>query len=78
MWSVPARVPPSPHWFKYSFVYIVNGVRVIGYDSERGKGDRRHHNGIETPYIFHSIERLLADFLADVEAERDERDQAEK
>jgi hypothetical protein len=70
VWHVPARVPPSPHDYKYSLAYIVRGKRVVGYDNERGKGDHRHHGGTETPYSFNSIERLLADFLADVEEER--------
>ena len=72
VWSVPEPVPPSGHVFKYRLVYIINGERIIGYDNERGKGDHRHHRGVETPYSFHSIERLLADFLADVEAERND------
>ncbi len=50
-------------------VLICNGVRVVGYDNERGKGDHRHHHGIETPYNFVSIERLIADFEADVTRE---------
>jgi hypothetical protein len=70
VWSVTARVPPSAHEYKYSLVYIINGERVTGYDNERDKGDHRHHRGVETPYTFHFIQRLLADFLADVEKER--------
>ena len=70
VWSVAAQVPPSAHDYKYSLVYIVDGERVIGYDNERGKGDHRHHRGVETSYTFRSIQRLLADFLADVQTER--------
>lgn len=29
VWSVAVRVPPSPHDYKYSLAYIVNGERVI-------------------------------------------------
>jgi len=36
---VPTPVPPTTHGFKYRLVYIVNGVRVVGFDNERGKGD---------------------------------------
>ena len=43
---------------------------MIGYDNERGKGDHRHHRGVETSYTFRSMQRLLADFLADVQKER--------
>lgn len=49
---------------------IVEGKRVIGYDNERGKGDHRHVRASEEPYLFESVETLLADFLADVERER--------
>ena len=70
VWRVPQPVPPSTHSLKYSLVYVVNGGRIIGYDNERGKGDHRHYLGQETPYVFMSIERLLADFRSDVEALR--------
>lgn len=38
-----------PAGVKYSFVYIHNGKRVLGYDNERAKGDHKHiyHKGIE-------------------------------
>jgi hypothetical protein len=51
-------------------VYVVEGERLIGYDKERRKGDHRHIKGTETPYEFVSIEKLLADFRADIEAMR--------
>ena len=69
IWFVPLSVPPSEHDFKYRLVLIRNGVRVVGYDNERGKGDHRHHHGVEAPYNFVSIERLIADFEADVTRE---------
>lgn len=62
VWLVPQPVPPSTHRFKYRLVYAVEGVRVIGFDNERGKGDHRHLHGVETPYAFESIAKLLADF----------------
>jgi hypothetical protein len=43
---------------------------VIGYDNERGRGDHRHVGDREEPYAFSSIERLLAEFTAEVEALR--------
>jgi hypothetical protein len=70
IWQVPASVSPSTHSLKYSAVYIVGGQRLVGYDNERGKGYHRHIEGREEPYRFVSIERLLADFKADVEALR--------
>ncbi len=64
-WIVPAT-EHTPHGLKYSVVYIVNGVRVIGYDNECGKGDHRHFAGVEKPYIFISMEQLLTEFNADI------------
>lgn len=70
IWVVPEPVPPSTHALKYSLVYIVDGVRVVGYDNERGKGDHRHrhHRDREEPYAFTTQHQLILDFLADVRA----------
>jgi len=67
LWRVPARVLPSTHWLKYSLFYGRPGVRELGYDNERGKGDHRHFRGAETAYQFTTVERLMADFWADVQ-----------
>ncbi len=48
-------------------VYVVDDVRVVGYDNERGKGDHRHLRDAEVVYTFTSVEALLADFWRDVE-----------
>jgi hypothetical protein len=72
IWLVPSPVPPSTHRYKYSLYYGYPGERVVGYDNERGKGDHKHLEGEELPYVFVSIERLLDDFAADVEAVRGE------
>jgi len=39
---------------------------VVRYDNETGKGDHRHYGDQEEPYAFQSVERLIADFAADV------------
>ena len=67
VWRLPRPVPPSEHGFKYRLVYIVEGVRVVGYDNERGKGDHRHIGDTEAPYTFVDVPTLTADFMADVE-----------
>jgi len=67
VWRVPEPVPPSEHAYKYSLVYIVEGVRVLGFDNERGKGDHKHEDGIETKYEFSSIDTVLEDFVVAVE-----------
>ena len=67
---MPKPVPPSEHGYKYRAVYVVNGVRIVGFDNERGKGDHCHIDGKEVPYAFTSVEKLLEDFIAVVETRR--------
>ncbi len=66
LWRVPRPVLPSTHGLKYSLFYGRPGVREIGYDNERGKGDHRHFQGVETSYQFSTVDRLIADFWSDV------------
>ena len=47
--------------------------RLVGYDNERGKGDHRHVLGHQLAYQFTSPDKLIADFLADVEEARTKR-----
>lgn len=72
VWRVPEAVPGSRHGLKYSLYYGRGGIRLVGYDNERGKGDHRHYGDREQRYRFRSIERLLADFKADIERLRGE------
>jgi len=67
IWQLDAPVPPCMHCYKYRLVYVVDGVRVVGYDNERGKGDHRHLDGVESPYIFTTPDRLLADFRHEID-----------
>ncbi|MDO8349848.1 MAG: DUF6516 family protein [Gallionella sp.] len=67
IWRVPIPIEPSLHRFKYRLVYVVAGVRVVGYDNERGKGDHRHSGALELPYQFVSLTSMLTDFWHDVE-----------
>lgn len=62
IWRVPDPVPPCGHRYKYRLVFVVRGVRVIGFDNERGKGDHRHDGDRESPYGFVNVETLLSDF----------------
>lgn len=66
LWRVPKPVSPSTHGLKYSLFYGRPGVREVSYDNERGKGDHRHFQGVETTYVFSTVERLIADFWSDV------------
>jgi len=68
IWRVPQPIESSGHAFKYRLAFIVDGVCVLRYDNEAGKGDHHRHVGeTETDYRFTSIERLLADFWTDVD-----------
>jgi hypothetical protein len=73
LWRVPSPVAPSSHGLKYSLFYGRPGVREIGYDNERGKGDRRRHRGGETAYAFTTVEQLMADFWSDVRVLRGDK-----
>jgi Family of unknown function (DUF6516) len=70
IWRVPSPVPPTTHGVKYSLFYGRPGVRDVGYDNERGKGDHRHFKGAETPYVFSTVEQLMNDFWFDVRSLR--------
>jgi len=70
IWKVPKPVPPTEHGYKYRAVYVVDGVRIVGFDNERGKGDHCHMDGKELPYTFTSVDQLLEDFIAALETRR--------
>ena len=70
IWRAPGPVEGSRHSYKYRLFYGRGGERIVGYDNERRKGDHRHLDGIEEPYVFSTVENLVRDFLADVERRR--------
>jgi hypothetical protein len=72
IWELATPVVGSTHQLKYSLFYGLDGERIVGYDNERGKGDHRHIEGKQQRYEFTSVERLMADFLADVRRIRGE------
>ena len=67
IWKLPHTTSERPHGLKYSLFFGLNGKRIVGYDNERGKGDHKHLGDVEIRYRFVSVEKLVADFLADVE-----------
>jgi hypothetical protein len=73
LWRLPSPVLPFRHGLKYSRFYGRPGAREVGYDNERGKGDHRQFHGVEAAYAFTSVERLVADFWADVQGLRGNR-----
>ena len=70
VWRLPRPARGSAHRFKYRLALVVDGVCVLRYDNEAGKGDHRHAEDVEEPYDFTDPEALLADFWSDVETWR--------
>lgn len=66
LWQVSIPVAGSAHGYKYRLAYVVNGVCVLRYDNEVGKGDHRHFGGKESIYNFTTPDQLIADFQRDV------------
>ncbi len=66
LWQIPKPVAGSAHDFKYRLAYVVNGVCVVRYDNEVGKGDHRHFNGKESAYTFKAPDKLITDFQHDI------------
>ena len=72
VWEVPNPPKGSKHGFKYRLALVVNGVCVLRYDNEAGKGDHRHLDGLESDYEFVSPRQLASDFFKDIERYRHE------
>lgn len=66
LWRVPTPVKGSQHEYKYRLAYVVDGVCVVRYDNEVGKGDHRHFGARESSYSFTTPEALLNDFQRDI------------
>lgn len=66
LWKVSAPVSGSRHNLKYRLAYAVDGIRVLRYDNEVGKGDHRHYGGTESNCQFTTSEALIADFQRDI------------
>lgn len=73
IWRLPRTTLERPHGLKYSLCYGYDGQRVVGYDNERGKGDHKHIGALEIRYKFESVEKMITDFLQDVERMKNER-----
>ena len=67
LWRLPRPLPGSRHPYKYRLAYVVRERCVLRYDNETGKGDHRHARSRESAYAFTTPEKLLADFLHDIE-----------
>lgn len=72
VWEVPKPLLGSGHPYKYRLALIADGICVLRYDNEAGKGDHKHLGNQEFPYAFSSTAQLVADFWHDVTRWRDE------
>lgn len=70
IWRVPNPVRGSGHGFKYRLALVADGVCLLRYDNEAGKGDHKHVGEREVAYHFADLATLQADFWMDVEAWR--------
>ena len=66
LWQVPKPMAGSTHEFKYRLAYVADGVCVVRYDNEVGKGDHRHFDGKESAYTFETPDKLIAAFQRDI------------
>jgi hypothetical protein len=66
IWRVPTPLRGSRHSFKYRLALVAEGVCMMRYDNEAGKGDHRHMANDEYAYHFGGIDKLLVDFADDV------------
>jgi hypothetical protein len=66
IWQVPQPVHGSSHSFKYRLALIADGVCVLRFDNEVGKGDHVHIDERELPYDFIDLTTLQTDFWAGV------------
>jgi Family of unknown function (DUF6516) len=66
IWRVPSAARGSPHVFKYRLAFVVDGVCVLRFDNESGKGDHKHIREREMPYEFQGPDRLVDDFWAEI------------
>jgi Family of unknown function (DUF6516) len=67
IWKLPKPVPGSQHPFKYRLAFVVDGVCVLRFDNESGKGDHKHVGAQEVPYAFTNLTQLVTDFLNEID-----------
>ncbi len=67
IWRVP-MTPRSPSGVRYRLAFVRRDEEkpAVLYDNHSPKGHHRHVEGVEEPYSFVDVARLLADFTADV------------
>ncbi|WP_217646291.1 toxin-antitoxin system TumE family protein [Azotobacter beijerinckii] len=67
IWELTQPLPGSAHRYKYRLAYVVDGVCMVRYDNESGKGDHKHLGADEQAVAFTGIADLLRAFRRDIE-----------
>lgn len=67
VWRLRRPAPGSEHRYKYRLALVSDGVCVLRYDNEAGKGDHKHVRERQIAYRFTDLETLQSDFWRDVE-----------
>ncbi len=70
IWEV-STTPSKPHGYRYSLAYVKNGKLLLCYDNHTGKGDHRHYQGVEGPYKFTTVSKLIDDFYRGIRRIKD-------
>ena len=67
IWQLPRGVRGSPHAYKYRLAFVVDEVGVLRFDNVAGKGNHKHVDGTEMPYVFVNPRQLVSDFWDEIE-----------
>jgi hypothetical protein len=67
VWQPPTPVRGSNHGYKYRMALMSDGLCVLRYDNEAGKGDHKHIGPRQFRYDFSDLETLYVDFWTDVD-----------
>ncbi|MBI2963724.1 MAG: hypothetical protein HYY35_08225 [Deltaproteobacteria bacterium] len=74
IWRVPiTERNPSGARYRLAFVRHDDPKPVVLYDNHHPKGHHRHVTGVEEPYEFENVDKLISDFQADVSRVKGER-----
>ena len=68
LWQVP-RSAVYPDGVRYRLAFLPAGTKrpAVLYDNHHPKGHHRHGGDVQIAYTFSTIDKLLMDFLADVQ-----------
>lgn len=67
VWRLSRPQAGSTHTLKYRLALVIDGLCVLRYDNEPGKGNHKHMGDKEVEYAFTTAEALLDDFWKDVD-----------